>query len=120
MHARNEFLLASFLFLNPIVHHQPVPATRASENSAATQAHASPQIFEPGVISGPANDGSPTFTADGKTIFFTRAGATWSIIVESHRTEDHWSEPQIAPFSGEWVDLHPALSRTDRIWCSCH
>ena len=110
MHARNEFLLASFLFLNPIVHHQPVPATRASENSAATQAHASPQIFEPGVISGPANDGSPTLTPDGKTIFFTRAGATWSIIVESHRTGDHWSEPQIAPFSGGWVDLHPALS----------
>jgi hypothetical protein len=110
MRAGNECLLASLLFLNPIVHHQPIPAVQVSENSAATQVHASPQIFEPGVISGPANDGSPTFTPDGKTIFFTRSAATWSIIVESHRVGDHWSEPQIAPFSGEWIDLYPALS----------
>jgi WD40-like Beta Propeller Repeat len=30
-----------------------------------------PQIFAPGVASGPANDGSPAFSPDGNTIFFT-------------------------------------------------
>jgi WD40-like Beta Propeller Repeat len=27
------------------------------------------QLFAPGVVSGPANDGSPTFSPDGKTLF---------------------------------------------------
>jgi len=69
-----------------------------------------PTIFAPGVISGPGNDGTPTFTPDGKTIYFTRSGATWTVIVESHREGDRWSEPVIAPFSGEWADMQPVLS----------
>jgi hypothetical protein len=69
-----------------------------------------PQIFAPNVISGPANDGAPTFTPDGTTMFFTRSGATWGTILESHQVGDHWSEPEIASFSGEWSDLQPVVS----------
>ena len=36
---------------------------------------AAPQIFAPAVISGPANDESPTFSPDGDTLLFTRSGA---------------------------------------------
>ena len=43
-----------------------------------------PQIFAPGVVSGPANDGAPTFTRDGKTLLFTRSGSGAGAIVESH------------------------------------
>jgi hypothetical protein len=73
-------------------------------------ASAAPEIFAPGVISGPANDGSPTFSPDGNTIFFTRSGSFWSVIMESHKAAGRWTEPRIAPFSGQWLDSGPAMS----------
>jgi Tol biopolymer transport system component len=69
-----------------------------------------PQIFAPGVVSGPANDGSPAFSPDGNTIFFTRSTANWGVIVESHKVQGEWSRPTLAPFSGEWPDSSPAMS----------
>jgi WD40-like Beta Propeller Repeat len=69
-----------------------------------------PQVFAPGVVSGPANDGSPAFSPDGNTIFFTRSAANWSAIVESHKIHGQWSHPTLAPFSGEWSDSSPAMS----------
>jgi hypothetical protein len=71
---------------------------------------AAPQVFAPGVVSGPANDESPTFSPDGDTLFFTRSGAGGGTIMESHRVDGQWSAPRIAPFSGTWPDLAPALS----------
>ena len=50
-----------------------------------TSSAPTPQVFAPGVVSGPANDGSPTFSPDGNTIFFTRSAANWSVIVESQQ-----------------------------------
>jgi hypothetical protein len=69
-----------------------------------------PEIFAPGEISGPANDGAPTFSPDGNTLFFTRTTAQWTVIVESHKVNGHWSRPVVAPFSGEWSDSSPAMS----------
>jgi hypothetical protein len=69
-----------------------------------------PEIFAPGEISGPANDGAPTFSPDGNTLFFTRTTAQWTVIVESHKVNGHWSHPMVAPFSGEWPDSSPAMS----------
>jgi dipeptidyl aminopeptidase/acylaminoacyl peptidase len=81
-------------------------STPAQENAAAPQL----QIFAPGVISGPANDGTPTFSPDGATLLFTRSTAHWTIILESHLKAGVWSEPVVAPFSGEWLDSSPAWS----------
>jgi WD40-like Beta Propeller Repeat len=75
-----------------------------------TAAPPTPQIFAPGVVSGPANDGSPTFSPDGNTIFFTRSTANWGVIAESHFVDGHWTQPTLAPFSGEWPDSSPAMS----------
>lgn len=70
-----------------------------------------PKIFAPGVVSGPANDGSPTFSPDGNTLFFTRSGAGYGTIMESHRVHGQWTQPRIAPFSGTWPDSSPELAR---------
>ena len=59
------------------------------------------EIFAPGVVSGSGNDGTPTFSPDGNTLFFTRSAAHWSVILESHRDKGVWSEPRMASFSGE-------------------
>ncbi len=67
-----------------------------------------PQIFAPGVISGPGNDWTPTFSPDGKRLEFTRSGIGVSLILESEFKGGRWSEPTLASYSGEWPDSSPA------------
>ena len=85
----------------------PAPAQNAAAPSSPGP---TPQIFAPGVISGPGNDGSPTFSPDGHTLFFTRSTSHWTIILESHQVQGKWSTPMVAPFSGEWPESSPAMS----------
>jgi hypothetical protein len=35
---------------------------------------------------------------------------TGEVIVESHQVDGHWTQPTLAPFSGEWPDSSPAMS----------
>lgn len=69
-----------------------------------------PRVFSPGVISGPADDLSPAFTPDGRTVYFTRANSTQSTILVSHRSGASWSTPIVAPFSGQWRDLEATMA----------
>ena len=69
-----------------------------------------PRIFAPGVLSGPAHDSAPAFVPDGKTVLFGRSSAAASFLLISHKTDHGWSDPQIAPFSGRWLDMEPAMS----------
>lgn len=73
-----------------------------------------PTVFAPGIVSGPANDGAPCFSPDGTTLFFTRSAAHWTVILESHFVHGSWTEPIIAPFSGQWPDSSPAWSPDGR------
>ena len=73
-----------------------------------------PAIFGVGSPAASANDGSPTFSPDGKTLFFARSGSTWSTIMESNNVDGHWSAPRIAPFSGTWSDWAPEFSPDGR------
>ena len=65
-----------------------------------------PEVFAPGVVSGPSNDADATFTPDGATLVFSRDGA----ILLAGRTPAGWSTPRIAPFSGRWMDAQPTLA----------
>jgi hypothetical protein len=65
-----------------------------------------PQVFAPGVISGPAGEACPSFTPDGNTVYFD----VGSMILVSHREHGSWSKPVIAPFSGQWLDHDPTMS----------
>jgi WD40-like Beta Propeller Repeat len=69
-----------------------------------------PRLFGPGVISGAADDASPAFTPDGKTVFFTRGNDSGSMILASHLVNGEWSTPALAPFSGKWNDLEPTMA----------
>jgi Tol biopolymer transport system component len=102
-------LLFSCLFLSALSS-QHAHANPMRNDPPATPALATPEIFAPGVISGPANDGAPTFAPDGNTLFFTRSTANWGVILESHKTNGQWSEPVLTPFSGDWPDSSPAMS----------
>jgi hypothetical protein len=69
-----------------------------------------PTVFAPGVISGPASDMTPAFSPDGRTVYFTRSNNEDYVILESHLQGSRWSEPEVAPFSGQWRDLEPAFA----------
>jgi dipeptidyl aminopeptidase/acylaminoacyl peptidase len=74
------------------------------------EASNSPRLFGEGVISAAADDLSPAFTPDGKTLFFTRGNNSSSMIMISTLAGGRWSTPKIAEFSGEWLDLEPSMS----------
>jgi WD40 repeat protein len=88
----------------------PCIAISTHDGVGATAAPPTPNFFAPSVVSGPANDGSPAFSPDGNTIFFTRSTPNWGVIVESHQVDGHWTQPTLVPFSGEWPDSSPAMS----------
>lgn len=71
---------------------------------------AQPEIFAPGVLSGPAAEDSAAFSPDGRTVFFDRVRWPNAAILVSHRTGDGWTSPRIAPFSGRWLDHDPAMA----------
>ncbi|HWX65896.1 MAG TPA: hypothetical protein VNZ27_05635 [Rhodanobacter sp.] len=85
-----------------------VSASAGAQTVAPTSPQ--PQIFAPGSISGPSGVDCLTLTPDGATVFFDQQAGTNGMIMMSHRTGDTWSQPQIAPFSGQWFDHDPALA----------
>lgn len=70
----------------------------------------SPQVFAPGAISGPAHDASPAFTPDGLKVYFSRGNTSSTTILVSHRQGSSWSQPGIAPFSGQWEDMESTMA----------
>jgi Tol biopolymer transport system component len=85
-------------------------AAVASLLAAQAVADPVPQVFSPGVLSGPSDDLAPAFTPDGKTVYFFRSNGSDYDILVSHFDGKDWSKPSIAPFSGQWRDLEPAMA----------
>lgn len=78
---------------------------------AAAPALARAEVFAPGVISGPANDAAATFSPDGRAVYFFRSnGEDYDIMLSRRDGAGRWSKPAIAPFSGQWRDLEPAMA----------
>lgn len=82
----------------------------AAGSSAAALPAPVPEIFAPGVISGPANDADPAFAPDGKLLVFSRNG----VLLVSRLAKGKWETPVIAPFSGQWSDQQPTMSPDDK------
>jgi Tol biopolymer transport system component len=72
-----------------------------------------PTIFAPGTISTGGYESHPAFMPDGQTIYFvksTPAFSFWTICV-SRFERGRWSAPEVAPFSGEYSDADPFITR---------
>src|SRR5215813_12221683 len=69
-------------------------------------------LFGEGVISGPFDDFGVTMTPDGKTLFFTRSvpRSNVYVICRSELVNGHWTEPEVAPFSGRYWDFDPVIA----------
>jgi Tol biopolymer transport system component len=73
-----------------------------------------PVVFAPGIISSAAHDSAPAFSPDGRELFVGRSSNTVSLILSSRRHGTSWSAPTVAPFSGVWTDMEPAMAPDGR------
>ena len=69
------------------------------------------KIFAPGILSTNLHDdGAPVFTPDGKEVFWRIYGLPHSIIAHRKQENGIWSAPELAPFSGRYMENQMALS----------
>ncbi|HQQ82675.1 MAG TPA: hypothetical protein PK059_05755 [Cyclobacteriaceae bacterium] len=70
-------------------------------------------VFEEGVISTGDYESHPAFSVTGDTLYFLKMApdiSTWTICT-SIRTNNTWSSPVVAPFSGRFRDGDPFITR---------
>ncbi|MGI8640468.1 MAG: TolB family protein [Pyrinomonadaceae bacterium] len=71
-----------------------------------------PTIFASGIVSTGDFDSHPAFMPDGKTLYFVRSNPNftfWTILVSQFQ-KGRWSEPTVAPFSGQYSDADPFIT----------
>jgi hypothetical protein len=82
----------------------------APYDSAKPLAHAT--LFGPGIISTGDYESHPTFTPDGREIYFLKMApnfSRWTIFVSRYK-DGRWSLPEVAPFSGQFQDADPYIT----------
>lgn len=74
---------------------------------------ATPKLFAPGIVSTGLSERDLAITPDGDEIYFSGvigANHNFSAILVVKRVDGRWSKPEVAPFSGNYMDLEPAIS----------
>ena len=72
-----------------------------------------PQLFAGGIVSTGMSERDLAMTPDGNEIYFSaQVGreATFSAILVTRQVDGKWTLPRVAPFSGQYFDLEPAIS----------
>jgi Tol biopolymer transport system component len=80
---------------------------------------AAPELFAPDTISTTDDESGIAFMPDGHTAYFTKRSPTTntpprSVICVSRLVDGHWSEPEIAAFSGTYNDFGIAIAADGR------
>jgi len=72
-----------------------------------------PKIFQEGVISKGDYESHPTFSPSGDTLYFIKCSydLKLSAIYVSYKKAGQWSAPQVAAFSGKYMDADPFVTR---------
>ena len=98
---------------------QGLPVRIAAQKSepkhpyASTSRISEPTIFAEGVISTGDYESHLSFTPDGSTVYYllsTPSFNHWTIVV-SRFDKGKWGAPEVAPFSGQYDDADPFISR---------
>lgn len=92
-----------------------VLGTGGSEPYAVKTKLTEPRIFGEGVISTQDDEFGGTFSPDGKDFYFAKRtpgtiASSLIAICVSHCEHGKWGRPQIAPFSGRFIDFAPFVS----------
>jgi Tol biopolymer transport system component len=90
-------------------------SAHAQQNSApyaSAKPITTPEVFAPGIISQGDHESHPAFSPDGSEIYFLKNMpdfSFWTIVVSSYKN-GKWSEPEVAPFSGQYSDADPFIT----------
>lgn len=79
-------------------------------DSAKPLPHA--KSFSPGIICTGDYESHATFTPDGREIYFLKMApnfSRWTIFVSRYK-DGRWSQPEVAPFSGQFQDADPYIT----------
>ena len=71
-----------------------------------------PEILAPGVISTDLRSHSyAAFSPDGKEVYWSAFRGSWNSqkIYFSEQVNNIWTKPQVAPFSGKYIDGNPVF-----------
>ncbi len=85
-------------------------AQSAPYDSAKPLRNATP--FAPVIISTGDYESHATFTPDGSEMYFLKMApnfSRWTIFVSRFK-DGHWSQPEVAPFSGQFQDADPYIT----------
>ncbi len=69
-----------------------------------------PQIFAPGVVSTGLATRDVAMTPDGSELYFGATVGGRSLVMVTKQEDGVWTQPVVAPFSGRYLDLEPAIS----------
>ena len=72
-----------------------------------------PSLFAAGFVSTGMGERDVAITPDGNEFYFSRVlggNHTFNAILVTRRVNDVWSEPEVASFSGQYMDLEPAIA----------
>lgn len=79
-----------------------------------------PKLLLEGIISTPDDDLNATFTADGKSVYWSKnMPGRLGVLVESHYEKGSWTKPVVLPFSGRYNDYDPFFSADGRRMFFC-
>ena len=111
-----EFRLAAFIMFRPSLILVSLLLAAMGRPPQPPAAAGVPTVFAPGIISTGGFESHPAFTPDGRTLYFVKSTPSfsfWTICV-SRLANGRWSEPEIAPFSGQYSDADPFITRDGR------
>lgn len=106
---RWPFFVLPFLTVACDHHSEENPGTPSGDVSSTPI----PALFGEGVISTGDYETHPAFSSSGDTVYFLKCFPDVSVcaICVSWRTNGHWSPPEIMPFSGQYQDVDPFISK---------
>lgn len=68
-----------------------------------------PEIFAPGIVSTGMSESAIAVTPDGKEIFYSVLAGNSETIITTRYENGGWTAPEVAPFSGKYLDGFPAI-----------
>lgn len=78
-----------------------------------------PEVFAPGIVSGPHDERIIYFTPGGKELFYQLRGAPHTIVVQMKQQDDRWLPAETAFFSGKYFCEFSLTADGNRIvYCS--
>jgi len=76
-----------------------------------------PELFAPGIVSTGLAERDVAMTPDGNELYFSAVvgrNFNFTAILVTRRVDGRWTAPEVAPFSGKYLDIEPTITADGR------